>query len=69
VQPASRPALRPPRAQQLQKLRRQHGMPILAVPRLRGGRLLPISTRIIIRLESMSPSRSMTTSQPRRPAP
>src|SRR6516164_231522 len=30
---------------------------------------LPISTRISIRLESMSPTRSMTTSPPRRPAP
>jgi hypothetical protein len=28
-QPASRPTLKPPCAQQLQKLRRQHGMPIL----------------------------------------
>src|SRR5580700_6678806 len=32
-------------------------------------RPLPISTRISIRLESMSPTRSMTTSPPRRPAP
>src|SRR6516164_3558736 len=68
-QPTSRPALRPPRAEQQKKLRRQHGMPI---PRFREGRLLrplPISTRISIRLESMSLTRSMTTSPPRRPAP
>src|SRR5215467_12543419 len=32
-------------------------------------RPLPISTRISIRLESMSLTRSMTTSPPRRPAP
>src|SRR6516225_4534407 len=63
-QPTSRPALRPPRAEQQKKLRRQHG--------IREGRLLrplPISTRISIRLESMSLTRSMTTSPPRRPAP
>src|SRR5262249_30345502 len=29
-QPASRPALQPPCSQQFQKLRRQHGMPVLA---------------------------------------
>src|SRR6201998_4938743 len=68
-QPASRPALQPPCAEQREKLRRQHGMPI---PRFREGRLLrplPSSTRISIRLESMSPTRSMATSPPRRPAP
>src|SRR6516162_11705320 len=44
----------------------------MPIPRFREGRLLrplPISTRISIRLESMSLTRSMTTSPPRRPAP
>jgi hypothetical protein len=53
--------LQPPCSQQLQKLRRQHGVPILAA-------LAHLDT-ISMRLESMSPTRSMTTSQPRRPAP
>ena len=62
-------AVPPPGAQQLEQLRRQHGM---AVPRLREGRLLrplPCSTRSSIRSESTSPTLSATTSETRSPAP
>src|SRR5215467_16200711 len=74
-QPASRqqqaapPALPPPDAQQFEQLWRQHCM---AVPRFREGRLLPPlprSTRNSMRLESMSPTLSATTSETRSPAP
>ena len=74
-QPASRqqlaapPPFPPPDAQQFEQLRRQHRV---AVPRLRGGRLLrplPCATRSSMRSESISPTLSATTSETRSPAP
>jgi len=62
------PALPPPSAQQLEQLRRQHGVAV----RFREGRLLrplPCSTRSSMRLESTSPALSATTSETRSPAP
>src|ERR1700740_3480561 len=57
----------PPFAQQLEKVGRENDIPILLPPRLREGRLLPCSTRMTIRLRSMSVSLSDTTSEARRP--
>src|SRR5207302_4280362 len=57
----------PPVAQQLKKVRRENDIPVLLAPRLRGGRLLPCSTRMTIRSLSMSVSFSDTTSDDRRP--
>jgi hypothetical protein len=57
----------PPVAQQLKKVGRENDIPVLPAPRLRGGRLLPCSTRMTIRSLSMSVSLSDTTSDARRP--
>jgi hypothetical protein len=65
-QNAQAPAVPPSIAQQLEQLRRQHGV---AVPRFREGRLLPCSTRSSMRSESISPTLSATTSETRSPAP
>src|SRR5271155_6146570 len=46
----------PPFAQQLEKVGREHDIAILLAPRLRGGRLLPWSTRTTIRSRSISVS-------------
>jgi len=55
------PTLRPPGAQQLEQLRRQHRVTILGP--------LPRSTRSNMRSESASPTLSATTSEMRSPAP
>src|SRR6516225_9553831 len=57
----------PPFMQYLKKDGRENGVPILLAPRLRGGRLLPCSTRMTIRSRSISVSLSDTTSEARRP--
>src|ERR1700739_4881295 len=57
----------PPFAQQLEKVGRENDIPILLAPRLREGRLLPCSTRMIMRSRSISVSLSDTTSEARRP--
>src|SRR6516165_9206574 len=57
----------PPLAQYLEQDGRENDVPILLAPRLRGGRLLPCSTRMTIRSRSMSVSFSDTTSDDRRP--
>src|SRR5206468_4919586 len=57
----------PPFAQYLEKVGRENDIPILVAPRLRGGRLLPCSTRMIIRSLSIAVSLSDTTSEARRP--
>src|SRR5215472_15904709 len=57
----------PPFAQQLEKVGRENDIPILLAPRLRGGRLLPCSTRMTIRPLSILVSLSDTTSEARRP--
>src|ERR1700751_5609822 len=57
----------PPFAQYLEKVGRENDIPILLAPRLRGGRLLPCSTRMTIRSLSISVSLSDTTSEARRP--
>src|SRR5437879_9532284 len=48
----------PPVAQYLEKLGRENDIAILLAPRLRGGRLLPCSTRMTIRSRSISVSLS-----------
>ena len=60
-QPALRAALQPPGAQDRDQLRRQQAVAIL--------RPLPCSTRISIRLLSISLTRRATTSAQRSPAP
>src|SRR6267142_5099048 len=57
----------PPFAQYLEQVGRENDIPILLAPRLRGGRLLPCSTRMTIRSRSISVSLSDTTSEARRP--
>src|SRR6267378_3255068 len=57
----------PPFMQYLKKDGRENDVPILLAPRLREGRLLPCSTRMIIRSRSISVSLSDTTSEARRP--
>src|SRR5215467_9908651 len=57
----------PPFAQQLEKVGREHDIPILLPPRFREGRLLPCSTRITMRSRSISVSFSETTSDARSP--
>src|SRR5690349_4837271 len=57
----------PPVAQYLEKDGRENDIPILFAPRLRGGRLLPCSTRMTIRSRSISVSLRDTTSEARRP--
>src|SRR5215469_10491845 len=57
----------PPFAQYLEQDGRQNDVAILFAPRLRGGRLLPCSTRMTLRSRSMSVSFSDTTSDDRRP--
>ena len=69
VHHAQLPSGLPPLAQQGQQICRQHGIAIPATPRLRGGRLLPRSTRISLRSLSMSATLSAATSATRRPAP
>src|SRR6516165_7361951 len=46
----------PPLAQYLEQDGRENDVPILLAPRLRGGRLLPCSTRTTMRSRSMSVS-------------
>src|SRR6516164_9855571 len=57
----------PPVAQQLEKVGREHDIPILLPPRFREGRLLPCSTRMTMRSRSISVSFSETTSDARSP--
>src|SRR5205823_6246187 len=57
----------PPFAQYLEQVGRENDIPILLAPRLRGGRLLPCSTRMTIRSLSISVSLSDTTSEARSP--
>src|SRR5205814_3093447 len=57
----------PPFAQYLEKDGRENDIQILFAPRLRGGRLLPCSTRMIIRSRSISVSLRDTTSEACRP--
>jgi hypothetical protein len=57
----------PPFTQYIEQVGREKDVAILVAPRLRGGRLLPCSTRITIRSLSMSVSFSDTTSDDRRP--
>src|SRR6201997_4806773 len=57
----------PPFMQYLEQDGRENDVAILLAPRLRGGRLLPCSTRTTIRSRSMSVSLSDTTSDDRRP--
>ena len=57
----------PPFVQYLEQDGRENDVPILLTPRFREGRLLPCSTRMTIRLRSISVSLSDTTSEARRP--
>src|SRR6201993_3415705 len=57
----------PPFVQYLEQDGRENDVPILLAPRFREGRLLPCSTRMTIRLRSISVSLSDTTSEARRP--
>ena len=57
----------PPFVQYLEQHGRENDVPILLAPRFREGRLLPCSTRMTIRLRSISVSLSDTTSEARRP--
>jgi hypothetical protein len=58
-----------PVAQRFKQRPGRHRVAILATPRLRGGRLLPCSTRSIMRLESISQTFREATPQTRSPAP
>ena len=57
----------PPFMQYREQDGRENDVPILLTPRFREGRLLPCSTRMTIRLRSISVSLSDTTSEARRP--
>ena len=57
----------PPFMQYREQDGRENDVPILLTPRFREGRLLPCSTRMTIRLRSISVSLSDTTSEDRRP--